>query len=50
MKIPAFLKSNRGFFIVFFLLFIGVMFALYSNYPYYPAPMPNEFQPSPQVK
>jgi hypothetical protein len=23
------------------------MFALYSSYPYYPAPLPNEFQPPP---
>jgi len=45
METRTILKSDCFFFIVLFLIFIGIMFAMYSGYPYYPAPLPNEYAP-----
>jgi hypothetical protein len=36
------LKSNGLFFTVIFLLWIGIMYAVYFNHPYYPQPVPSE--------
>ena len=43
MKLARFLKHDAAFFIILFTLFIGFMLALYSNYLYYPSPLPNEY-------
>jgi len=43
MKLAKFFKQDSIFYIILFTLFIGFMFALYSNYLYYPSPLPNEY-------
>ena len=43
MKLAKFFKQDSIFYIILFTLFIGFMFALYSNYPYFPSPLPNEY-------
>ena len=40
----AILKSNGFFFTVLFLVWIGVMYAVYFNHPYYPQPVPSELE------
>jgi hypothetical protein len=36
-------KTDMFFFIILFVLFIGLMVTLYSNYPYSPSALPNEY-------
>lgn len=38
------LKSNGIFFTVLFLVWIGIMYAVYFNHPYYPQPLPSELE------
>jgi hypothetical protein len=38
------LKSNGFFFTSLFLLWIGIMYAVYFNHPYYPQPIPSELE------
>ena len=40
----AIFKSNGIFFTVLFLIWIGIMYAVYFNHPYYPQPLPNELE------
>ena len=50
MKLVSYLKADGIFFIALFFAFLVLMFALYCRYPYYPDPMPNEYQPPPAAQ
>jgi hypothetical protein len=43
MRLARIWKTSAFFFAVFFALFIGFMLSRYSNYPYFPHPLPNEY-------
>jgi hypothetical protein len=43
MKLVIF-KSNGVFFAVLFFVWIGIMYAVYFNHPYYPPPAPSELE------
>jgi hypothetical protein len=50
MKIFSYLKRDGVLFTVLFIAFIVLIFTLYCRYPYYPDPMPNEYQPPPAAQ